>query len=65
MSHEFPELPAAMVTGTPPRGVVFMAVQTSLSTSSLAEVLDRVLDKGIVIDVFAKVSLVGIEILGV
>lgn len=42
-----------------------MAVQTSLSTSSLAEVLDRVLDKGIVIDVFAKVSLVGIEILGV
>lgn len=42
-----------------------MAVQTSLSTSSLAEVLDRVLDKGVVIDVFAKVSLVGIEILGV
>lgn len=31
----------------------------------MAEVLDRILDKGIVIDVWAKVSLVGIEILGV
>ena len=29
----------------------------------LAEVLDLILDKGLVIDVFAKVSLVGIEIL--
>lgn len=34
-------------------------------SSSLAEVLDRVLDKGIVIDAFARVSLVGIEILTV
>ena len=34
-------------------------------SSSLAEVLDRVLDKGIVVDVFARVSLVGIEILTV
>ncbi len=31
--------------------------------SSLAEVLDRILDKGIVVDVWARVSLVGIEIL--
>src|SRR4051794_28856315 len=28
----------------------------------LAEVLDLILDKGLVIDVFAKISLVGIEI---
>ena len=35
------------------------------STSSLAEVLDRILDKGAVIDVWARVSLVGIEILTV
>ena len=35
------------------------------STSSLAEVLDRILDKGIVIDVWARVSVVGIEILTV
>ena len=28
----------------------------------LAEVLDRILDKGMVVDVFAKVSLVGVEI---
>lgn len=34
-------------------------------SSSLAEVLDRVLDKGVVVDVFARVSLVGIEILTV
>ena len=31
--------------------------------SSLAEVLDRILDKGVVIDAWARVSLVGIEIL--
>ncbi|ERG98257.1 MAG: gas vesicle protein [Haloquadratum sp. J07HQX50] len=34
-------------------------------SSSLAEVLDRVLDKGIVVDTFARISLVGIEILTV
>jgi hypothetical protein len=32
-------------------------------SSSLAEVLDRVLDKGVVVDVWARVSIVGIEIL--
>lgn len=34
-------------------------------SSTLAEVLDRVLDKGVVVDVWARVSLVGIEILTV
>ena len=29
----------------------------------MAEVLDRILDKGIVVDIWARVSLVGIEIL--
>jgi len=33
--------------------------------SSLAEVLDRILDKGIVVDLWARVSLVGIELLTV
>jgi len=33
--------------------------------SSLAEVLDRILDKGIVVDLWARVSIVGIEILTV
>jgi len=33
--------------------------------SSLAEVLDRILDKGVVVDLWARVSLVGIEILTV
>lgn len=34
-------------------------------SSSLAEVLDRILDKGIVVDTWARVSLVGIEILAI
>jgi hypothetical protein len=40
-------------------------VHKSTDSSSLAEVVDRILDKGIVIDVWAKVSLVGIELLSV
>ena len=38
-------------------------VAKSTDSSSLAEVLDRILDKGMVIDAWAKVSLVGIELL--
>ncbi|MFU8870036.1 gas vesicle protein GvpA [Natronococcus sp.] len=40
-----------------------MASQRRPDASSLAEVLDRVLDKGVVIDVWARVSVVGIELL--
>jgi len=40
-------------------------VQKSTDSSSLAEVIDRILDKGIVIDAFIKVSLVGIELLAI
>jgi len=40
-------------------------VHNSTDSSSLAEVVDRILDKGIVIDVWAKVSLVGIELVAV
>lgn len=40
-------------------------VQETPGTASLAEVLDRILDKGIVIDIWARVSVVGIEILTV
>jgi len=42
-----------------------MAVQKTTDSSSLAEVIDRILDKGIVIDAFVRVSVVGIEILTV
>ncbi|MDP3103886.1 MAG: gas vesicle structural protein GvpA [Methanosarcinales archaeon] len=35
----------------------------SPDSSSLAEVLDRILDKGIVVDAWVRVSLVGIELL--
>lgn len=41
-----------------------MVTQTP-DVSSLAEVLDRILDKGIVVDLWARASLVGIEILTV
>ena len=40
-------------------------VSQSPDASSLAEVIDRILDKGIVIDAWARISLVGIEILTV
>jgi len=40
-------------------------MRTAIESSSLAEVIDRILDKGIVIDLWAKVSLVGIEILAI
>lgn len=42
-----------------------MGVKTSLQSASLVEVLDRVLDKGVVVDLWAIVSLVGIELLSV
>lgn len=42
-----------------------MSVQKSTDSSSLAEVVDRILDKGIVIDAYVRVSLVGIEVLTV
>jgi len=38
-------------------------VSRTPDSSSLAEVLDRVLDKGLVVDLWARVALVGIEIL--
>ncbi len=41
------------------------SIQKSTDSSSLAEVIDRILDKGIVIDAWARVSLVGIELLAI
>lgn len=42
-----------------------MAVNTSMGSASLAEVVDRILDKGVVIDAWVRVSLVGIELLAI
>jgi len=42
-----------------------MAVEKAIGSSSLVEVIDRILDKGIVIDAWARVSLVGIELLAI
>jgi len=41
------------------------SVQKTMDASSLAEVVDRILDKGIVVDAWVRVSLVGIEILAI
>lgn len=41
------------------------AITKSTDSSSLAEVVDRILERGIVIDAWAKVSLVGIELVAV
>ncbi len=42
-----------------------MAVQTAMAPSGLAEVIDRILDKGVVVDAWARVSILGLEILAV
>jgi gas vesicle structural protein len=41
------------------------ALERKQETSGLADVVGTILDKGVVIDVFARVSLVGIEVLRV
>jgi hypothetical protein len=40
-----------------------MAVEKAIGSTSLAEVIDRILDKGIVVDAWVRLSVVGIEIL--
>ena len=40
-------------------------VAKSMDSSSLAEVIDRILDKGIVVDAWVRISLVGIELLAI
>ena len=42
-----------------------MAVEKAIGSSSLVEVIDRILDKGIVVDAWIRVSLVGIELLAI
>ena len=42
-----------------------MAIEKLNASSSLADVVDRILDKGVVVDAWARVSLVGIELLAI
>ena len=42
-----------------------MAVEKTIASSSLVEVVDRILDKGIVVDAWVRMSLVGIELLAI
>ena len=47
------------------REKISMAIEKVNASSSLAEVVDRILDKGVIVDAWARVSLVGIELLAV
>ena len=40
-----------------------MAIHTSMGGSGLADVIDRILEKGLVLDVWARVCLLGLELL--
>ena len=40
-----------------------MVVEKAMASDTLVEVIDRTLDKGVVIDALVRVSLVGIELL--
>ena len=42
-----------------------MAIERSPTGSSLIDVLDRILDKGIVVDAWVRISLVGIDLVTV
>jgi hypothetical protein len=42
-----------------------MAVEKAIASSSLVEVIDRTLDRGVVVDAWVRVSLVGIEMLAI
>jgi hypothetical protein len=42
-----------------------MAIEKSVASSSLAEVIDRILDKGVVVDAFVRIALVGIELIAI
>ena len=42
-----------------------MSVEKTNASSSLVEVVDRILDKGVVVDAWVRLSLVGIELLAV
>lgn len=41
------------------------SVRKTMDSSSLAEVVDRILERGIVVDAWVRVSLVGIELLAI
>ncbi len=43
--------------------ITMASPQRRPDSSSLAEVLDRILDKGVVIDIWARISIVGIELI--
>ncbi len=63
--HEGGVVPPVYRVATSYRKESAMAVEKAIASSSLVEVIDRILDKGIVIDAWVRISLVGIELLAV
>jgi hypothetical protein len=51
--------------GARAKEVCAMAVEKSMGSASLAAAIDRILDKGVVVDAWVRASLVGIEILAI
>lgn len=44
---------------------IVVPINKSLASSSLADAIDRILDKGVVIDAFVRIALVGIELIAI
>ena len=42
-----------------------MAIEKNIASTSIAEVVDRILGKDVVIDAFVRISLVGIELVAI
>lgn len=57
--------PGPMAGWLQQRKGILMAVEKTMASTSLTEVVDRILDKGVVVDAFVRVSLVGIELLSI
>ncbi|MFT4784097.1 MAG: hypothetical protein ACI9IV_001840 [Paracoccaceae bacterium] len=58
----------SLLQGSSPFGTLRtqdMAIEKTVASASIAEVVDRILDKGVVIDAFVRISLVGIELISI
>lgn len=51
--------------GLKPKAQARLPVERAATTTSVIDVLDRVLDKGVVIDASIRVSLAGIDLIGI
>ncbi len=64
-THDGGTFPPVYRVATSYRKESATAVERASASSSLVEVIDCILDKGIVIDAWVRISLVGIELLAI